>query len=127
MRRDFFKNCTLANRGPTPISCAQTKHRFCTACPQARAPGATLRWVRARLRTRAALRAPHLPGPLPCDEAAALETAPPAPHILCNRARLALLFSTFQQETNYDHRSLRAVGALEPLTAAVRSRRGREC
>src|SRR6266403_1037548 len=62
MRRDFFKNCTLANRGPTPTSCAQTKHRFCTACPQVRTSRrdslthgslqltTARRWVRARLR-----------------------------------------------------------------------------
>src|SRR5256885_907943 len=33
-RETFFQNCARVSRRPTPISCTQTKHRFCTACPQ---------------------------------------------------------------------------------------------
>src|ERR1700720_3191017 len=56
MHRVFFKNCTLANRAQPlhlvprrSTGSAQPAHRR-------QHPGVTLRWVRARLRTRAAMR-----------------------------------------------------------------------
>src|ERR1700730_2412895 len=138
MREIFLRIAGLPIQAPTPISCTRTKHRFCTACPQKchlehefLPPGDPFPRADFRPQEDGSAVAMGKSASAVIARAAtvprSLLKAQPVSHTSGATAQGLRLFQTFQQESNYDHRSLRAVGALEPLPAAVRSRRGREC